>query len=90
MWQYVILDQDDPSRILQRGSELLFPETPWERDRRTGEPASEAWEWVGCCIGDASGLQPLPDAPEPDTFLLWYGGGDAVTGAAIVTVKREA
>ena len=33
---FAILDGEDPSKILQRGTELLFPETPWELERRTG------------------------------------------------------
>lgn len=39
-------------------------------------------------IGDASGVQPLPLA-EPDTFMVYYGGGDAVSGAAVLRVTRK-
>ena len=81
-----ILNGSDPSQILQRGSELLFPITAWEK--RTG--AGNQWEWRGCMIGDASGLMPLKaqGTTDEDSFLLWYGGGDSLSGAAVVTVKR--
>jgi hypothetical protein len=81
-----ILNGSDPSQILQRGSELLFPITTWEK--RTG--AANQWEWRGCMIGDASGLMPLKaqGTTDEDSFLLWYGGGDSLSGAAVVTVKR--
>eukprot|EP01050_Picozoa_sp_SAG11_P009079 SAG11_NODE_833_length_6943_cov_4.544126_2_plen_326_part_00 len=81
---WAILRGSEPTEILQRGSELLFPETDWEK--RTG--AANKWEWRGCMIGDASGLMPLDDAKEKDTFLLWYGGGDSLSGAAVVKVWR--
>eukprot|EP01048_Picozoa_sp_COSAG05_P010545 COSAG05_NODE_934_length_6536_cov_9.161100_6_plen_692_part_00 len=79
---WAVLSGSDPSQILQRGSELLFPSTPWEK--RTGE--ANKWEWRGCMIGDASGLMPLEHAADKDTFLLWYGGGDSLSGAAVVKV----
>jgi hypothetical protein len=82
---WAILNGSDPSEILQRGSELLFPATPWEK--RVG--ASHSWEWRGCMIGDASGLMPLDGASERDSFLLWYGGGDSVSGAAVVKVRLK-
>ena len=81
---WAVLNGSDPAQILQRGSELLFPTTPWET--RTGP--ERQWEWRGCMIGDASGMMPLPDAVEKDTFLLWYGGGDSLSGAAVVKVRR--
>ena len=41
-------------------------------------------------IGDASELMPLKhqSTKDEDSFLLWYGGGDSLSGAAIVAVKR--
>ena len=81
---WAILNGSEPSQILQRGSELLFPSTDWEK--RTG--AANKWEWRGCMIGDASGLMPLGSAAGPDSFRLWYGGGDALSGAAVVTARR--
>ena len=71
-------------QILARGSELLFPTTPWEAERRF--PDGNVSEWRGCMIGDASGMQPIPGG-ERDTFVVYYGGGDAVSGAAVVRVR---
>ena len=82
---WAILNGSEPSQILQRGSELLFPTTSWE----TRTSADSKWEWRGCMIGDASGMMPLSSAASKDTFLLWYGGGDSLSGAAVVKVTHR-
>ena len=82
---WAILNGTDPAQIIQRGSELLFPTTDWEANRTF--PDGSQTEWRGCMIGDASGMQPLE---EKDTFMVYYGGGDAVSGAAIVKVSGNA
>ena len=79
------MNGSDPSQILQRGSELIFPMTAWEANRTF--PDGSQTEWRGCMIGDASGMQPLEG--EKDAFIVYYGGGDAVSGAAVVRVNQQ-
>ena len=80
---WVILDGKDPTKILQHKTRLLFATTEWEVNSTTG--SGGAWEMHVCCIGATSAIAPVPG--EVDTFMIYYGAGDAVTGAAKVVVK---
>jgi len=73
---WVILDKDDPSKILQRASvPLLTPTLAWE----TGVAP------FTCNVANVIFLEaayPLGN----DKFMVFYGGADAVVGSAVVTV----
>jgi hypothetical protein len=47
-----------------------------------GDP--EQWEMHVCCIGATNAIAPIEG--EKDAFMIYYGAGDAVTGAAKVVV----
>jgi len=79
---WVILDGTDPTKILQHKTRLLFATTEWEVNSTTG--SGGAWEMHVCCIGATNAIAPVPG--EKDTFMVYYGAGDAVTGAAKVVV----
>lgn len=79
----MILDGKDPTKILQHKTRLLFATTEWEVNSTTG--SGGAWEMHVCCIGATNAIAPVPG--EVDTFMIYYGAGDAVTGAAKVVVK---
>jgi len=74
---WVILDGNDPSKILQRAEQpLLSPELDWE----TGtSPYLGLTPNVVFCEGWTRGT-------EEDSFIIFYGGADSVIGAAEVTV----
>jgi hypothetical protein len=44
---YLILDKDDPTKILQRESRMLWPKYNWERANQT-DPATD-WEYYKNC-----------------------------------------
>jgi len=78
---WVILDGDNPSKIIQRSDEPLFsPELGWE----TG-------------TGNYLGLTPNVVfvegwAPHPfkmDHFVIFYGAADSVVGCAVVSVSKS-
>eukprot|EP01052_Picozoa_sp_SAG31_P036237 SAG31_NODE_4491_length_3188_cov_5.552784_3_plen_365_part_00 len=88
---WVILDGKDPTKILQHNTRLLFATTPWELNSTTmpinassREAANEQWEMHVCCIGATNAIAPIEG--EKDAFMVYYGAGDAVTGAAKVVV----
>lgn len=80
---YLILDKDDPTKILQRGSKLIWPEYPWEFANGTA-----SWEPYKNCIGAMNSLRKLPG--RSNQFLGYYVAGDAVSGAALITVTPPA
>ena len=51
-------------------------------DSAAGDP--EQWEMHVCCIGATNAIAPIEG--EKDAFMIYYGAGDAVTGAAKVVV----
>ena len=81
---WVILDGKDPTKILQHNTRLLFATTEWEVNSTTSTTGGE-WEMHVCCIGATNAIAPVPG--EKDTFMVYYGAGDSVTGAAKVVVK---
>eukprot|EP00935_MAST-01C_sp_MAST-1C-sp1_P000786 g786.t1 len=86
---WVILDGDDPTKIIQHKTRLLFAETAWEVNSTTGTGTGAAqWEMHVCCIGATNAIAPVPG--EPDSFMVYYGAGDAVTGVAKVVVQVPA
>ena len=80
---FIILDKDDPTKIIQRESRALWPKLDWERANPTNPATS--WEYYKNCIGAMNSLQPLGN----DTFVGFYVGGDSVSGAATITVTRK-
>ena len=80
---WAILDGDDPTVIIQRGTRLLFPRTPWEVNGTTD--GHHQWEMHGCMIGATTGIRPIPG--EQDAFMVFYGAGDSVSGAAKIQVR---
>jgi len=79
---YLILDKDDPTKVLQRGSHLVWPELPWE----FANSSSSKWEPYKDCIGAMNSLHRIPD--KVNSFLGYYVAGDAVSGAALITVDK--
>lgn len=79
---YLILDKNDPTKILQRESRMLWPKYNWERANQS-DP-STSWEFYRNCIGAMNSLHPLPST---DEFVGYYVGGDSVAGAAKIVVK---
>ncbi|KAJ6241452.1 hypothetical protein M0813_23239 [Anaeramoeba flamelloides] len=76
---FVILDKDDPSKILQRSdSPIMTPTLGWE----TGDKP-----WLGLTpnVIFIEAMYPLGF----DSFLVFYGAADSVVGAAVVTVSIE-
>lgn len=80
---YLILDKDDPTKIIQRESRVLWPTYPWERADPTNPATS--WEAYPNCIGAMNSLHALPNA---DEFVGYYVGGDSVSGASKIQVKK--
>jgi len=78
---YLILDQNDPTRILQRGSRALWPQEPWEK-----ASGAASWEYYKNCVGAMNSLHPLAGGSE---FLGFYVGGDSVSGVAKITVTQQ-
>jgi len=78
---YLILDKDDPTKILQRGTRLIWPSLPWE----LGHTSSANWEPYKNCIGAMNSLHALP---MKNSFLGYYVAGDAVSGAAVIEVTK--
>jgi beta-1,2-mannobiose phosphorylase / 1,2-beta-oligomannan phosphorylase len=70
---WAILDETDPSVILDRATEpLLSPELPWEIGVDALTPNvvfCEGWEQI-----------------DVNTFILYYGAADTAVGAALLTV----
>ncbi|KAJ3425647.1 hypothetical protein M0813_27613 [Anaeramoeba flamelloides] len=76
---FVILDKDDPTKILQRSdTPIMSPKLGWE----IGEKP-----WLGLTpnVVFIEGMKPLGN----DKFLIFYGGADSVVGTAEITVKIE-
>lgn len=74
---FLILDKDDPSKILQRSDEpLLSPQTTWEI-------GMEPYLGLTPNVVFLEGAKSLGD----DKFLIFYGASDSVVGAAIVNVE---
>jgi len=70
---YVILDKDDPSKIIQRCNEPIFsPIMSWEKNGLTPN------------VVFVEGWLPLGN----DTFLAFYGAADTTIGAALITVQK--
>ena len=80
---YLILDKDDPTKIVQRESRMLWPKYNWERANQS-DP-STSWEYYRNCIGAMNSLHQLQ--PGVDEFVGFYVGGDSVAGAAKITVQ---
>lgn len=80
---YLILDKDDPTKVIQRESRALWPRLDWERANPVNPATS--WEYYKNCIGAMNSLQPLGN----DTFVGFYVGGDSVCGAATITVNKK-
>jgi len=75
---FVILDKNDPSKILQRSdTPILSPELAWE----TGLSPS-----LGLTpnVVFVEGWAPYPN--KADTFVIFYGAADSVVGSALLTV----
>eukprot|EP00456_Euglypha_rotunda_P026886 TRINITY_DN21576_c0_g1_i1.p1 TRINITY_DN21576_c0_g1~~TRINITY_DN21576_c0_g1_i1.p1 ORF type:complete len:162 (-),score=19.89 TRINITY_DN21576_c0_g1_i1:8-493(-) len=68
---YVVLDYNDPTKILTRSDEPIFsPELGWEVEGYTPNVVfAEGWYSLG-----------------GDQFLMFYGGADQDVGAAVVKV----
>eukprot|EP00747_Dinoflagellata_sp_TGD_P179687 gnl/TRDRNA2_/TRDRNA2_30891_c0_seq1.p1 gnl/TRDRNA2_/TRDRNA2_30891_c0~~gnl/TRDRNA2_/TRDRNA2_30891_c0_seq1.p1 ORF type:complete len:408 (-),score=51.79 gnl/TRDRNA2_/TRDRNA2_30891_c0_seq1:82-1305(-) len=79
---YLILDKDDPTKILQRGTRLIWPSLPWE----LGNYSASSWEPYKNCIGAMNSLHALP---KKNSFLGYYAAGDAVSGAAVIEVSER-
>lgn len=80
---YLILDGDDPTKVLQRGSHLVWPTLPWE----FGNSSRSKWEPYKDCIGAMNSLHRLPG--KENRFVGYYVAGDAVSGAAVITVEKS-
>eukprot|EP01051_Picozoa_sp_SAG22_P015085 SAG22_NODE_1922_length_3307_cov_1.973504_3_plen_480_part_00 len=90
---YIILDKDDPTRIIQRGSgQFMVPRFEYEtlcggagmHDPGAGQPPASKCKYGGLrrnvifmCSATKIG---------PDRFRLFFGGGDGNVGTGIVTV----
>uniref|UniRef100_A0A6B2L8N7 Glycosyl hydrolase family 32 N-terminal domain-containing protein n=1 Tax=Arcella intermedia TaxID=1963864 RepID=A0A6B2L8N7_9EUKA len=75
---WVILDKDDPTKILQRSDEpILSPELGWEK-------GDAPYLGLTPNVVFLEGWIPLPS--QNNTFLAFYGGADSVMGAGIITV----
>merc|ERR1711879_551194 len=86
MWwgtSYIIVDKDDPTKVLQRGSHLVWPKYPHE----TGKTKDTAWIPYKNCVGAMNSLHRLPG--QPQRFMGYYTAGDAVAGAAVITVEKD-
>jgi len=68
---YIILDGNDPMRILERSEHpLLSPQLDWEKNGLTAHVVfAEGWYRI-----------------HDDTFLVFYGAADTYVGAAVVSV----
>lgn len=80
---YLILDGHDPTKILQRGSHMIWPQLPWEFANST----QSQWEPYKNCIGAMNSLHPIPG--KSNQFLGYYVAGDAVSGAALISVEKK-
>ena len=75
---WMILDKDDPSKIVARAEHtLLHAELPFET---TGTNATGPLQTNWVVFTD--GLEALGN----DEFIVYYGGGDTVVGAAKIKV----
>lgn len=76
---WVILDKENPKLIIDRSSEpLITPKFAWEIGV---EPYS-------CNVGQVVFLEAAhPMENKKDTFVVYFGGADAVIGTAVVTVE---
>lgn len=77
---WVVLDRDDPSKIVQRS--LIHPFTP-TMDYEIGDGP---WPVYRNHTLFVTSLVPIAGAP--DTFRAWYGAADANVATAIVTVTQ--
>ena len=74
---WAVLDGADPSRIVARAeAPLLVPVLPYEADC-AAQGCQQPW------VVFSTGLKPLGG----DEFLVLYGGGDSVVGAARIVVN---
>lgn len=80
---YLILDKNDPTIILQRGSHLVWPTLPWE----FANSSNSNWEPYKDCIGAMNSLHRLP--AKGNKFVGYYVAGDAVSAAALITVDKS-
>lgn len=79
---YIILDKDDPSKIIQRSHEhIMIPTYPYET-LCNGDPGckytGERKNVIFLCSATAIGQ---------DKFRLFFGGGDGNVGTAVVQVR---
>jgi beta-1,2-mannobiose phosphorylase / 1,2-beta-oligomannan phosphorylase len=82
---YVILDSQDPSKILSRSEQpILSPELPWEIGT---SPYLGLTPNVVFVEGMAR-MEPFNHQQDScsDSFQLWYGAADSVVGSAVLTV----
>ena len=78
---FVVLDRDDPSKVIQRS--LVHPFQP-TMDYEIG--SSSAWPVYRNHTLFVTSLVPVPG--KPDTFTAWYGAADANVATATVTVTQ--
>merc|ERR1712039_1108667 len=78
---YVVLDKDDPTKILQRSAQFMVPRYDYETLCQGQEGCTYKGERKNVIF-----LSSATALAEPDSFRLFFGGGDGNVGTAIVRV----
>jgi len=78
---FVILDKQDPTRIIQRSDEpILSPELTWETGIGDG---------VLSLTPNVVFIEGWAPTNKPDQFVVFYGGADSVIGVGLLTVTID-
>lgn len=95
---FLILDQDDPTRILQRSDEpILTPQMDWEIGKELSCLDLNTFLFP---LGSSPNLDNTPNTvflngwqPDPlgraDTFVAYYGAADSVCGSILIQATKN-
>ena len=81
---FVILDKDDPTKILQRSA--VHPLTP-TMDYEIG--SNPRWPVLRNHTIFTTSVVPLQSGPEGEDFRVWYGAADANVASMVVRVTSQ-
>jgi len=86
---YIILDRDDPRKIIQRSTTHIMVPTFAYETLCNGSPGcpyqGERKNVIFLCSAT-----PLPPPSQKDSFRLFFGGGDGNVGTAVVHISLDA